>query len=171
MTETEIEQLQQHTEKRQWRDVSTMIEKHQRRKLDGSVFEVLEPLLTVTEYAIFKTAINMVGKLKNPPAPAFSAVLNAWQNTWTFGCPQCTPEALKALLSLDANNSAIVTEIKRCLEIDNYQIHKACADALLKIDTTEARQVLQDFESFLPRAYTEKVMVDLLAKIRALANV
>lgn len=34
------------------------------------------------------------------------------------------------------------------------------------IDNEQARQVLGSFESYLPRQYTEKLMVDLLGKIR-----
>jgi hypothetical protein len=45
-------------------------------------------------------------------------------------------------------------------------VHKECAAALPAIDTDEARQILADFESYLTRPYTEKLMVDLLAKIR-----
>ncbi len=166
MTENEIAQLQDLTEKRRWRDVARILEPQVRRKLNGALFPVFLPLLTVKEYAIYKNAITIVGKMRTPPTAAFDAILSAWQSTWSGPCPQCTDEALKALLALDPTNPSIVDEIKRCLAVDNYQIHKACATALMSMHSAEARHVLERFESYLPRQYTEKLMVDLLEKIR-----
>lgn len=166
MTENEVAELQSLTAKRCWRDVDRIVRPQVRRKLDGSLFPVFLPLLTVKEYVIYKHAITIVGKMRNPPAAAFDAILSAWQSTWTGPCPQCTDEALKALLVLDRMNPKIIDEIKRCLGVDNYQVHKACATSLMSIDNAEARQVLEQFESFLPRRYSEKLMVDLLGKIR-----
>jgi hypothetical protein len=166
MTENEVAQLQDLTEKRRWRDVDRMVQPQVRRKLDGSLFAVFLPLLTVKEYVVYKSAIAIVGKMRNPPPAAFDAILGAWQSTWTGSCPQCTIEALKALLALDSTNPRILEEIKHCLGVDNYQVHKACAAALMSIDNAEARQVLEQFEHYLPRPYHENLMIDLFAKIR-----
>lgn len=166
MTENEVAELRELTEKRRWRDVARIVEPQARRKLDGSLFPAFLPLLTVKEYVIYKSAITIVGKMRQPPAAAFDAVLDAWQSTWVGGCPQCSDEALKALLALDRTNPRIIEEIKRCLAVDNYQVHKACAAALMSINNEEARQVLESFETYLPRRYTEKPMVELLGKIR-----
>lgn len=167
MTEQEIAELQANITNRRWRTVSTSLESLSRRKLDGALLPVLMPLLTVTDYAIYKTAILTIGKMRNPPAEAFDAVLNAWQSTWLGNCPQCTDYALKTLLALAPQDPRIIDEIERCLPVDNYQVHKDCAAALMKIDSPAARRVLERFESYLPRQYTEKLMVDLLGKIRA----
>ncbi|MCO6455203.1 MAG: hypothetical protein J5I93_07875 [Pirellulaceae bacterium] len=167
MTEQEVAELQSHVASRRWRSVAGIVEPLSRRKLDGALFPVFEPLLAVKDYVIYKTVIQLVGKMRNPPAAAFDAVLNTWQTTWLFDCPQCTDYALKSLLTLDPQNPRIVDEIARCLTVDNYQVHKDCAAALMKIDSPAARRVLEQFESYLPRQYTEKLMVDLLAKIRA----
>jgi hypothetical protein len=166
MTESEIAELQDHTANRRWKAVSAIVERLSRRKLDGSLFPVLAPLLTVKDYVIYKDAIAVVGKMRNPPAQAFDAVLHAWQATWLGDCPQCTDYALKSLLALDAANPKIIDEIIRCLAVDNYQVHKECAAALMKIDNAAAREVLENFAFYLPRQYSEKLMVDLLAKIR-----
>ena len=166
MTQNEVAELERLIENRRWREVDQIVRPLVRRKLDGSLFPVFLPLLTVKEYVIYKHAITIAGKMRNPPAAAFDAILGAWQSTWLGACPQCTDEALKSLVALDPLNPGIIAEIKRCLAVDNYQIHKACATALMSIGSAEARQVLERFESFLPRRYTEKLMVDLLAKIR-----
>jgi hypothetical protein len=167
MTENEIAELQDLTTNRRWRAVSAIVESLSRRKIDGSLFPVFALLLTIKDYVIYKDAIAIVGKMRNPPVGAFDAVLNAWQSTWLGNCPQCTDYALKALLALDPMNPKIIEEIERCLPVDNYQVHKECAAALMKIDSAAARQVLEKFESYLPRQYTEKLMIDLLGKIRA----
>ena len=166
MTESETAELQELTDKRRWRDVARIVEPLSRRKLDGSLFPAFEPLLVVKDYVIYKSVIRLVGKMRRPPAAAFDAVLAAWQSTWTGACPQCTDEALAALLALDRENPRIIDEIIRCLAVDNYQVHRACAAALMSIGNERARQVLERFESYLPRQYTEQLMVDLLAKIR-----
>ena len=69
-------------------------------------------------------------------------------------------------MELDRHDPRIIEEIKRCLSVDKYQVNKACAAALMNIDNEKARQVLATFESYLPRQYTEQLMIDLLAKIR-----
>ena len=167
MTETELAELQKQTAERRWREVARVVEPLVRRRLEGGLFPAFGPLLTVKEQAIYKTTITIVGKMREAPPEAFDAVLSAWQSTWLGACPQCTREALPALVALDRTNPQILAEIKRCLAVDNYQVQKECADALMTINTDEARQILADFESYLPRQYTEKLVVDLLAKIRS----
>lgn len=166
MTDADLATLKDLTDKRRWRDVSRIVEPLARRKLDGALFPAFQPLLTVKEYVVYKYAITIVGKMRNPPAAAFDAVLSAWQSTWVGDCPQCTEEALGALLALNRTDPRIIEEVQRCLAVDNYQVHKACASALMAINTPEARQVLAQFPACLPRQYTEKLMVDLLEKIR-----
>lgn len=166
MTENELAELQKLTAERRWREVARVVEPLVRRRLDGGLFPAFEPLLTIKDQAIYKSAITIVGKMREAPTEAFDAVLSAWQSTWLGNCPQCTREALPALVALDRTNPRILDEIKRCLAVDNYQVQKECAAALMAIDTDEARQILADFESYLPRQYTEKLVVDLLAKIR-----
>lgn len=166
MTDIEAAQLRELTENRHWGAVARIVESQSRRKLDGSLFPLFEPLLVVTDYIIYKYAIMVVGKMRQPPARAFDAVLHAWRLTWLGGCPQCsTIEALNALLALALNDPRIIDEITRCLAVDNHQVHKSCAAALMSIDNEPARQVLRNFQSYLPRPYTEKLMIDLLAKI------
>lgn len=167
MTDTELAKLHELTAERRWREVARVVEPLVRRRLEGGLFPTFQPLLTVKEYVICKTAIAIVGKMRGAPAEAFDAVLSAWQSTWLGDCPQCTREALSALVALDRTNPRILAEIKKCLAVDNYQVQKECAAALMAIDTDEARQILADFESYLPRQYTEKLVVDLLAKIRS----
>ena len=166
MTDTEIAELREATGKHRWLEVSKIVERSARRKLDGSLFPLFQPLLTVKSYVIYKYAIIAVGKMRQPPAEAVDAVLAAWQSTWLGDCPQCTIEALNALVVLDRTDPRIIDEITRCLAVDNYQVHKACATALMSINDERARRVLGDFGSYLPRRYTEKLMVDLLEKIR-----
>lgn len=167
MTESETSELHAAIAQRHWRRVSAIVEKQQRRRLDGALFPLFAPLLKVKDHVIYKYAITIVGKMRNPPAEAFDAVLNAWRDTWIGSCPQCSGEALSALISIDALNPQIISEIERCLSVDNFQVQKECAQALMKINSPEARRVLQNFESYLPRSYTEKLMHDLLAKVRA----
>ena len=166
MTDQEIAELTELIEKRRWRTVDDKLRPLARRKLDGALLPVFLPLLVVKEYAIYKQAIGIVGKMRQPPPAAFDAVLSAWQSTWTGSCPQCTSEALQALRAIDRDDPRIIDEIERCLAVDNYQVHKDCALALMAIDNERARRVLVNFESYLPRQYSEKLMVDLLARIR-----
>jgi hypothetical protein len=167
MDEQQINELSELTAQRRWNQVSEIVQKLVRRKLDGDLFRLFAPLLCVKEYVIYKYAIGIVGKMKKPPTEAFDAVLAAWQNTWTHHCPQCTDEALKALLALQPDNPRIINEVERCLTIDNYQVQKDCATALMKIDSPRAREVLANFETYMPREYTEKLMLALFEKIRA----
>jgi|GEM_PF-6763997 len=167
MTEQDIADLRELTEKRRWRTVDDKLRPLARRKLDGVLLPVFLPLLVVKDYAIYKQTIDIVGKMRQPPPSAFDAVLSAWQSTWLMSCPQCTTEALRALLAIDRTDPRIIDEIERCLAVDNYQVHKACALALMQINNDRARRVLENFESYLPRQYWEKLMVDLMAKIRA----
>lgn len=165
MNEDEKESLSALIEKRSWRQVSTFTEKFVRRKIDGAHFALFQPLLVVKEYSIYKDVMLIVAKMKNPPAEAFDAVLSAWQSTWLGGCPQCGDVALRALLAINSEDPRILTEIEKCLSVDNYQVQKECALALMKIDSVAAREILGDFESYLPRKYTEKLVVNLLEKI------
>lgn len=166
MNDSDIEQLRELVPKRRWRSVSTIVERYTRRRIEGSHFSDLRPLLQVKEYSIYKDVMSIVAKMRNPPDEAFDAVLHAWQATWLGDCPQCTDYALKALLNLDRNDPRIISEIERCLRVDNYQVQKECAHALMKIDSKKARTVLADFESHLPRRYEEKLVVNLIEKIR-----
>jgi hypothetical protein len=166
MNDAEIAELRELIEQRRWRDVSRIVEPLARRKVSGELFPVISTLVTVKQYVIDKYAITIIGKMRDPPPEAFDVVMNGWRSTWTGDCPQCTKEALKALVALDPTNLQIIDEIKRCVAVDNYQVQKESALALMSINSEEARQVLEEFESYLPRQYWEKLVVDLLQKIR-----
>jgi hypothetical protein len=105
-----------------------------RRRLQGEYFSIIEPLLGSKHRIVRKQAIDIVGKMKNAPDCAAAAVEEAWNESWEHDVPQACDEAFRALLRLGGNDARLLTMIDRAMKVDNYGIHKVCAETLMKIE-------------------------------------
>lgn len=106
-----------------------------RKKFPGEALSILEPLLHVKNQVTRKEAITMIGNLKQPPELAGKVIEEAWERSWEFDVPQACDEAFRALLKIGGNESRLLAMIDRAMEVDNYGIHKTCAEALMKLST------------------------------------
>lgn len=134
-----------------------------RKTFPASALPIVEPLLHVNDGATYKYAIDMVGKLKGASSDAADAVEAAWERSWEHGVPQACPEAFRALLRIGDNDERLLKMISRAMEIDNYGIHKECAETLMKIHGGEA--ILANWSETLPGKCECDLHTKLSAKI------
>lgn len=104
-----------------------------RKKFPASYLPIVEPLLHITEGATFKYAIDIVGKMKGAGEEASAAVEAAWERTWKFDVPQACEEAFRALLRIGNNDDRLLRMANKAVKVDNYGIHKECANVFMKI--------------------------------------
>lgn len=110
-----------------------------RRTLPASALPIIEPLLHIKDGATYKYAIDIVGKMKGAASDASEAVEAAWERSWEFGVPQACKEAFRALLRIGNNDQRLLAMVAKAMEVDNYGIHKECAETLMKIDDGESQ--------------------------------
>ena len=165
MNETELSQvIESILAKKQG---STRINRHdqlkliQRKKFPATYLPIIEPLLHHKSF--YKHAIDIVGNMKGAATDASDAVEAAWEKSWTHDVPQACNESFRALLKIGNNDQRLLGMIEKAMEIDNYQIHKCCAETLMKIDG--GKEVLKAWHTTTPgkcdcnlhRKLTEKV--------------
>jgi hypothetical protein len=109
-----------------------LLESIRRKSFPAATLPIIEPLLHM-ENPTYKYAIEMVGKMKGASADASDAVDAAWERSWQNGVPQACKEAFRALLRIGGNDERLLRMINKTMEIDNYGIHKECAETLMKI--------------------------------------
>ena len=114
-----------------------------RRRFPGNYFPILAPLLEIKNGVTYKYAIDIVGKLKNPPAAASDAIESAWESSWEHDVPQACSEAFRALIRIGGNDVRLLRMINKSMTVDNYDIHKECALALMKIE--QGREILENW--------------------------
>ena len=134
-----------------------------RKTFPPSVLPIVEPLLHVKDGAVYKYAIDMVGKMKGPSADASDAVEAAWERSWDHGVPQACKEAFRALLKIGDNDERLLAMISKALEVDNYGIHKECAETLMKIGG--GRALLARWSETIPGKCDCDLHTKLAAKI------
>ena len=115
-----------------------LLESIHRKRFSAEALPIIAPLLHITEGATYKYAIDMVGKLKGASHEASEAVEAAWERSWQHGVPQACIEAFRALLRIGDNDDRLLAMITRAMEVDNYGIHKECAETLMKISGSKA---------------------------------
>lgn len=115
-----------------------LLESIHRRRFPADCLPILEPLLHITDGATYKYAIDVVGRLKGTSQEASDAIEAAWERSWQHGVPQACEQAFRALLRIGDNDERLLAMINRAMEIDNYGIHKECAETLMKINGGEA---------------------------------
>ena len=103
-----------------------------RRRFPGAFFHILEPMLH--NDLMYKCAIDILGNLKEPPECVSEAIEAAWDRSWTHGVPQACDCAFPALLKLGGNDERLLSMIEKSLVVDNYGIHKLCAETLMQIE-------------------------------------
>ena len=104
-----------------------------RRRFPADCFPVLEPLLHAKDGVTCKYAITIIGKLKQPPAEASTAIEAAWERSWEHGVPQACEEAFRALLRIGDNDERLLRMVDKAMNVDNYGIHKECAMTLMQV--------------------------------------
>ena len=119
-----------------------------RKRLPGEYFSIIEPLLGSKHRVVRKQAIDIVGKMKDAPDRAAASVEEAWNGSWEHDVPQACDEAFRALVRLGGNEARLPTMIDRAMKVDNYGIHKACADTLMKIEGGDS--VLANWSDTIP---------------------
>jgi hypothetical protein len=80
-----------------------------------------------------KYAIDIIGRMKGASGDASDAVEAAWVRSWEHGVPQACKEAFRALLRIGNNDERLLVMIAKAMKVDNYGIHKECAETLMKI--------------------------------------
>ena len=96
----------------------------------------------------YKNAIDMVGKMKGASGDASDAVESAWERSWLNGVPQACSEAFRTLLRIGGNDDRLLLMIAKAMEVDNYGIHKDCAETLMKI--RGGKELLSSWSETIP---------------------
>jgi hypothetical protein len=109
-----------------------LLESIRRKSFPATALPIIEPLLHLNN-PTYKYAIDMVGKMKGASGDASDAVEGAWERSWLHGVPQACKEAFRALLRIGDNDERLLLMIAKAMEVDNYGIHKDCAETLMKI--------------------------------------
>ena len=76
-----------------------------RKTLSADSLPIIEPLLYIHREAVYKYAIDIVGKMKHASAEASEAIEAAWERSWQHGVPQACKEAFRALLKIGNNET------------------------------------------------------------------
>ena len=134
-----------------------------RKSLPANAFSIIEPLLHIKDGATYKYAIDMVGKMKGASVEASDAVEAAWERSWQHGVPQACKEAFRALLRIGNNDARLLAMIHKAMEVDNYGIHKECAETLMKLRGGEA--LLANWNQTIPGRCDCDLHKKLAAKI------
>ena len=72
--------------------------------------------------------------MKDASIEASDAIEAAWERTWLHGVPQACQDAFRALLRIGGNDERLLAMIHKAMAVDNYGIHKECAETLMKLD-------------------------------------
>lgn len=125
-----------------------LLESLHRKKLPATALPIISPLLDMANNVTYKYAIDIVGKMKGASGEASDAVEAAWDRSWKHGVPQACQEAFRALLRIGDNDDRLLAMIAKAMEVDNYGIHKECAETLMKIDGGNA--ILANWSETIP---------------------
>ncbi|MCC9602285.1 hypothetical protein LOC67_17155 [Stieleria sp. JC731] len=123
-------------EKRRYKGLRTheLVDSIHRKRFPAEYLPILEPLLDIKDGAVFKYAIDIVGRLKNPSQAASEAVESAWERSWQHGVPQACTEAFRALIRIGGEDQRLLRMVDKAMAVDNYDVHKQCAMTLMKVD-------------------------------------
>ena len=134
-----------------------------RKTLPASALPIIEPLLRIKDGATYKYAIDMVGKMKGASSNASEAIGAAWERSWEHGVPQACNQAFRALLRIGNNEERLLAMVAKAMEIDNYGIHKECADTLMKL--CGGKDILDKWSETIPGKCDCDLHTKLAAKI------
>jgi len=110
-----------------------LVDAIRRKRFPADYFQILEPLLHIKDGVVYKYAMDIVGKLKNPSTAASDAIEAAWERSWEHDVPQACKEAFRALVRIGGNDERLLRMVKKALAVDNYGIHKECAMTLMMV--------------------------------------
>ncbi len=136
-----------------------------RKVFPASYLPALAPLLCIKDDAACKYAIDIIGRMKGASEDASIAITLAWENSWEHGIPQACVEAFRALIRIGNNDHRLLAMTARALQVDNYQVHKECANALVKIDSGD--HVLASWSDTIPGKCNCHLHKKLATKIAA----
>ena len=110
-----------------------LVESIHRKRFPADYLPAIEPLLHDTDNTTYKSAIDIVGKMKNASTEASEAIEAAFTRSWKHGVPQACTEAFRALLRIGGNDERLLAMIGNAMAVDNYGIHRECAETLMQI--------------------------------------
>ena len=127
-------------EKRRHNDLRPyeLVESIRRKRFPADYLPILEPLLHIKDDAVYKYAIDIVGKLKNASTTASEAIEAAWERSWEHDVPQASTEAFRALLRIGGNDERLLRLVTKAMTVDNYGIHNECAITLMQVEGGDA---------------------------------
>lgn len=103
-----------------------------RKKFPAAFLPHLNPLFEDSRFYCY--AIDIAGNMREPDATVVAAIKEAWENSWEHGVPQASIETFRALLKIGSCERLLLQMIVRSLDVDNYSLHKCCAETLMKLD-------------------------------------
>ena len=136
-----------------------------RRSFPASALPILEPLLHVQDGVTYKYPIDIVGRMHGASMDASDAIEAAWDRSWQHGVPQACKEAFRALLKIGHNDDRLLAIVAKAMTVDNYGIHKECAETLMKIRGGE--QILAKWHETIAGKCDCNLHQKLAAKIAA----
>ncbi|MCA9173746.1 MAG: hypothetical protein KDB14_04600 [Planctomycetales bacterium] len=163
----EVEQLFRAVRHGSNRERMAAVESLARRKIQPQWWPMLRELIRAKQYglAVPRFALVAAGKMKNPPPEALDEVIAAAKPGYQGMIPQYFAEAVVAAIAISPNDPRLPDVLAHGLTIDNYQLQKAAAEGLMKIDSPAAREILATIRQHLPREYTEQLVVRLLERV------
>jgi hypothetical protein len=118
----------------------------QRPSLDA--LPVLRKALRNKNHAIVRSAAETLEKLGPAALPAMPDLFQAANRTDGRGRPQCYPDCLKAMVSIDPDNEGILELITHWVGFHNWGIISNAMAALQLIGSVEAYSLLQRIHGF-----------------------
>lgn len=141
-----------------------------RKSFPASALPIIEPLLHIKDCYTSKYAIDMIGKLKGASRDASTIIEAAWERSWEHDIPQACKEAFRGLLRIGNNDGRLLAMVAKAMEVDNYGIHKECAETLMKI--CGGKEVLAKWNETIPGkcdCYLHKTLAAKIAEHLATA--
>ena len=120
-----------------------LVESIHRKRFQADYLSTIEPLLHIDDNVTYKQAIDIIGKMKGASDEAAEAIEKTWRRTWVNGVPQACDEAFRALLRIGGNEDRLLLMIQESMPVDNYAIHKQCAETLMKMEN--GRELLSNW--------------------------
>lgn len=163
----DIETLFQKAKEPSYGESLSAIEALARRSLPAKWWPELRDLMRSKKLGLAgpRYAIVAVGKLKEPPPEAMDELIAAASPGYQGEVPQYFSEAAVALVRIDPQDERLPQVFAHALTIDNYQLQKSAVEGLMKVNSEQCRAVLATIRDYLPRDYTEQLMIKLLNRV------
>lgn len=112
-----------------------------------------------------KCAAHALGKLGPKAREAVDDLIAAATMPWQFGCPQRFCDAISALAKIDSTHPQLTAICTHALTCRNYGIQKAAVEALARIASEEAINILHNVDDYRDTTIHCKLWDKMMAKI------